>query len=792
MTPLRRALTTALLLALCASLVAATGPTFDACGDVHLVFARGSGLGTGAEDFDAVNGLLGTEVIADDRTFSAYELGEQVGDREGYAGHAYPASGELSDLRDAFLDRIPFHDWVTSYDRSVMAGIAEATAYVADRAASCPDEELVLAGFSQGAQVVGESLHGLDAGVRDRIAYVALFGDPSLDTKNALELPLECSGLTRSPWTRDTGRCFSAGGILGSRVPYVPADMEDRTGSWCAFGDGICTGKLRELIADFAAGEITGEELPRHFSYFRGAATSTREAVEEIMTSLAGRNPDQYTVRRQGFRAGVTGSDLVFVVDTTGSMWDEIDAVRREAVSIARLHLALSANNRVGLVQYRDHGDAFVASTELLLTDDASAFESALQPLRAQGGGDYPEAQLSGLSQALETMPWRLGATKAAIVITDAPGKDPEPVTGLTRDDISRRAIEIDPVALYMVNTGGSSQPDGFFAPMAEATDGAIVRSSGGRDLADRVEEIIEGFAAKPLANANGPYVLQIGREVTLSSANSFSPDDDPIVSYEWDLDNDGVYDVTTSDDSISTTFEQAYDGMVVLRVTTESGLTALGTAETTATVDGRHPGAPDAPTDIEVVSTDGGYRVTFTPADDVETQLRSPNGDVYGIALDGDGTIDVDRRLARSGRAVLYSVNAFGTSAGVDVDLASYEFEGFRAPVDAAPEVNELNAGRTLPVAFSLGEPPETIGEVLVDGATTSTPADCDTWSPLGDGEAVRSPGTSGLQDHGDGVYQLNWDTSRAWRGTCRTFELALGDGTIQRFLVAFRRGGR
>jgi hypothetical protein len=50
-----------------------------------------------------------------------------------------------------------------------------------------------------------------------------------------------------------------------------------------------------------------------------------------------------------------------------------------------------------------------------------------------------------------------------------------------------------------------------------------------------------------PVADADGPYNGQVGQPVTLNGSGSYDPDaGDSIVSYEWDLDNDGQYDDAT------------------------------------------------------------------------------------------------------------------------------------------------------------------------------------------------------------------------------------------------------
>ncbi|MBT3942554.1 MAG: hypothetical protein HOC77_02015 [Chloroflexi bacterium] len=52
-----------------------------------------------------------------------------------------------------------------------------------------------------------------------------------------------------------------------------------------------------------------------------------------------------------------------------------------------------------------------------------------------------------------------------------------------------------------------------------------------------------------PLADAGGPYFVNEGGSVTLSGAGSSDPDSDPL-NYEWDLDNDEIFEVEPTSSS--------------------------------------------------------------------------------------------------------------------------------------------------------------------------------------------------------------------------------------------------
>jgi Mg-chelatase subunit ChlD len=116
--------------------------------------------------------------------------------------------------------------------------------------------------------------------------------------------------------------------------------------------------------------------------------------------------------------------DLVFLIDATGSMSDEIDKLKTSLRAIVSEVSSLPSRPDVclGLVAYRDRGDAFITRTHDL-TDDVGGFlRHALIPLRADGGGDYPEAMNEALHEAVHRVAWRGdGTTRMVVLLADAP-----------------------------------------------------------------------------------------------------------------------------------------------------------------------------------------------------------------------------------------------------------------------------------------------------------------------------------------------------------------------------------
>jgi len=73
-----------------------------------------------------------------------------------------------------------------------------------------------------------------------------------------------------------------------------------------------------------------------------------------------------------------------------------------------------------------------------------------------------------------------------------------------------------------------------------------------------------------PIADAGGPYAGTEGVSLPFDGTGSTDPDDS-IVLYEWDFDRDGVFGDATGSQP-SNTFNQAFEGLIGLRVTDNSG----------------------------------------------------------------------------------------------------------------------------------------------------------------------------------------------------------------------------
>jgi len=99
--------------------------------------------------------------------------------------------------------------------------------------------------------------------------------------------------------------------------------------------------------------------------------------------------------------------EAVFVLDTTGSMGGLIDAAKQKIWAIANTMATAkpAPDIRMGLVGYRDRGDAYV-TTRTPLTTDLDAVYRDLMAYQANGGGDTPESVNQALHEAVTRMDW--------------------------------------------------------------------------------------------------------------------------------------------------------------------------------------------------------------------------------------------------------------------------------------------------------------------------------------------------------------------------------------------------
>ena len=120
--------------------------------------------------------------------------------------------------------------------------------------------------------------------------------------------------------------------------------------------------------------------------------------------------------------------ELVFVIDTTGSMGGLIEGAKQKIWGIVNEVMKSPAKPevRIGLVAYRDHGDAYVTQV-LPITRDLDKVYSTLMAYQANGGGDTPEDVRQALADGVLKAGWSprsRGIAQILFLVGDAPPHD--------------------------------------------------------------------------------------------------------------------------------------------------------------------------------------------------------------------------------------------------------------------------------------------------------------------------------------------------------------------------------
>lgn len=215
-----------------------------------------------------------------------------------------------------------------------------------------------------------------------------------------------------------------------------------------AAGDSATTSRTRERLRQ---AERERDELRRALGEKKDKPTDTRHRIDkerEIAERLKRENGGGFTgltaaearlrvallkkealsvstastlTSTEGLYKKVCSTDLLFLIDTTGSMWSYINAAKDQVKSIMddiKKTFFNEAEVRIAVVGYKDHGDD--PNIEFLdFTTSSDEVRDFLGKLDAIGGADTPEDVLGGIRQALNAS-WKQ-PTRCIIHIADAP-----------------------------------------------------------------------------------------------------------------------------------------------------------------------------------------------------------------------------------------------------------------------------------------------------------------------------------------------------------------------------------
>ncbi len=186
---------------------------------------------------------------------------------------------------------------------------------------------------------------------------------------------------------------------------------------------------------------------------------------------------ERWTVTLDSYRpANALNLDVLFLIDATGSMADEIAKIQSTIFDVSAQIDALPGQPEVryGMVTYRDRNDSFVTNV-YDFTPDVRDFSKNLSTVWADGGGDYPESLNEGLHDAVNRVEWRSADTvKLIFLVADAPphldyAQDYD--YAVEMENAARRGIKIFPIA----SSGLDDQGEYIFRQLAQYTMGRFI-----------------------------------------------------------------------------------------------------------------------------------------------------------------------------------------------------------------------------------------------------------------------------------------------------------------------------
>lgn len=223
-----------------------------------------------------------------------------------------------------------------------------------------------------------------------------------------------------------------------------------------------------------------------------------------------------WTAKLQNVTHGAVKLDVLFMLDATGSMADEIYQLQTNILGISQQIDELPGNVdvRYGLVAYRDRFDDYITRV-YDFTPEVSQFQMLLDSVEANYGGDYPESVNQALHESLERVSWRGEDTvKLIFIVADAPPHldyQQDYDYALEMRHAAERGIKIHPIA----SSGLDQQAEYIFRQIAQHTMGHFIfltyneESGTPGEPGDLRSELEVGEPADPQTQQQGDYTVE-------------------------------------------------------------------------------------------------------------------------------------------------------------------------------------------------------------------------------------------------------------------------------------------
>lgn len=339
-----------------------------------------------------------------------------------------------------------------------------------------------------------DTADGRDAGVTDEV--------------NGLP---EAGQLTAAEWNDNNNWGFFANLVNNDTIsfPAYKVDPRNRVAVTLKGDDGepIANAKVRLMTDDGGSlwSAVTDRKGRAYLFSYGLAATSVEveyagdkqtyevsvkgeSSGDEQSSSKITDNTQELTFAGHNGDKGTTDAQIMFIVDTTGSMGDEMLFLQSEFSALVKDIGSDGVEYAVNF--YRDEGDDYVTKC-MDFSTDIDKLQSTIAAEYADGGGDIPEAVGTVLRESIiDNSGWKEDTVKIAFMIFDAPphDEDADQVEQAVRA-AAEKGIKLIPV----VSSNSARETELFGRAMAITTGGTYVFLTDDSGIGDSHLEPIVG-----------------------------------------------------------------------------------------------------------------------------------------------------------------------------------------------------------------------------------------------------------------------------------------------------------
>lgn len=151
--------------------------------------------------------------------------------------------------------------------------------------------------------------------------------------------------------------------------------------------------------------------------------------------------------------------DLVLVIDTTGSMKNDLEKLKSDLLPLLKANFPENKNSRVGLLLFRDYSDNYkFRELPVKVFDFSKNWDSVIQNLKSvriygSEGGDIPEAIYEAIYAASDFYNWSTeqNIQRQIILITDAEPHPQPRKSGKYSRDFALKSLEVKNIKLNTI-----------------------------------------------------------------------------------------------------------------------------------------------------------------------------------------------------------------------------------------------------------------------------------------------------------------------------------------------------